>query len=32
MEEKFYCKFCDEEYDLSEKIPRIMKDCGHCIC
>lgn len=32
MEEKFYCKFCDEEYDLEYKIPRIIKNCGHCIC
>lgn len=32
MEDRFYCKFCDEEYDLEEKLPRVIKDCGHCIC
>lgn len=32
MEEKFSCRFCEEDYDLQERIPRILKQCGHCIC
>lgn len=32
MEDKFLCKFCELEYDTQEKTPRILKQCGHCIC
>ena len=32
MEDKLSCKFCEVEYDMLERIPRIFKQCGHCIC
>ena len=32
MENKFLCRMCEEEYDLEERVPRILKQCGHCIC
>lgn len=32
MDDKFLCKHCEEEYDNEERIPRVLKQCGHCIC
>lgn len=32
MEDKFLCKHCEEEYDNEDRIPRILRQCGHCLC
>lgn len=27
-----HCPICKQEYDLSEKVPKILVQCGHTIC
>lgn len=26
------CAFCNEDFDLVQRIPRLMNKCGHSIC
>lgn len=33
MEENFFqCNWCKESYNLENKIPKMLADCGHTIC
>lgn len=28
----YECKYCESPFDLKDRIPRIIKMCGHTIC